>query len=224
MSRRRGSAPSTQSGRATKSGPEGTLEQVGVAWRWTGLAGRLTGSIGRAYNELGTRAGALTRGARLTLSYGSVSGVEVLLRRVACAVLVFVCLSLGSETASAQDSTPPTRPGVGFELEANYPNPFNPETTIPFTLGEELFAGGAPVVVTVRIFNLLSQLVAHPVALAHPAGAGVEVRGLEYTQPGRHEAFWDGTDQSGRQVASGIYLLMLTVNGQSGTRKMIVQK
>jgi flagellar hook assembly protein FlgD len=71
---------------------------------------------------------------------------------------------------------------------------------------------------------LLSQLVAHPVALAHPAGAGVEVRALEYSQPGRHEAFWDGTDQSGRQVASGIYLLQLTVNGQSGTRKMIVQK
>jgi len=149
--------------------------------------------------------------------------VEVLFRRIACAVLVFVCFSSGAETASGQDSTPPTRPRVGFELEANYPNPFNPETTIPFSLSEDLFAGGAPVVVTVRIFNLLSQLVAHPVALAHPAGA-VELRALEYAQPGRHEAFWDGTDQSGRQVASGIYLLQLTVNGQSGTRKMIVQK
>lgn len=184
----------------------------------------MTRSIGQTYNQVGTRAGALTHGARLTLSYGPVSGVEVLSRRIACAVLVFVCFSWGAETASAQDSTPPTRPGAGFELEANYPNPFNPETTIPFSLSEDLFAGGAPVVVTVRIFNLLSQLVAHPVALAHAAGAGVEVRGLEYTRPGRHEAFWDGTDQSGRQVASGIYLLQLTVNGQSGTRKMIVQK
>jgi hypothetical protein len=159
----------------------------------------------------------------LTLSYGSVSGVEVLFRRIACVVFVFACLVSSAETASAQDSTPQTRPGAGFELEANYPNPFNPETTIPFSLSDDLFAGGAPVVVTVRIFNLLSQLVAHPVALAHSAGA-VEVRALEYTQPGRHEAFWDGTDQSGRQVASGIYLLQLTVNGQSGTRKMIVQK
>jgi hypothetical protein len=149
--------------------------------------------------------------------------VEVIFRRIACAGSVFVCLAWGAPAASAQDSTPPTRPGVGFELEANYPNPFNPETTIPFTLGEDLFAGGAPVVVTVRIFNLLSQLVAHPVALAHSSGA-VEVRSLEYARAGRYEAFWDGTDQSGRQVASGIYLLQLTVNGQSGTRKMIVQK
>jgi hypothetical protein len=124
----------------------------------------------------------------------------------------------------AQDTSPPSRPGVGFELEANYPNPFNPETTVRFSLSNELFGTGTPVVVTVRIFNLLSQLVAYPVALSHPAGAGVEVRALEYTQAGRHEAFWDGTDQSGRQVASGIYLLQLTVNGQSGTRKMIVQK
>lgn len=159
----------------------------------------------------------------MTLRYGSVSGVEVVFRRLACAAVVFVCLSAGATAASAQDPLPPARPGAGFELEANYPNPFNPETTIPFTLNEELFAGGAPVVVTVRIFNLLSQLVAYPVALAHPAGA-VEVSALQYTQPGRHEAFWDGTDQSGRQVASGIYLLQLTVNGQSGTRKMIVQK
>ena len=184
---------------------------------------RLTRSIGARYNEPGTRAAALTRGARLTLSYRTVSGLEVLFRRIAGIALVFACLSAGAEAAAAQ-ATPPTRPGVGFELEPNYPNPFNPETTIPFTLTEELFADGAPVVVTVRIFNLLSQLVAYPVALSHPSGSGVVVRSLEYARPGRHEAFWDGTDQSGRQVASGIYLLQLTVNGQSGTRKMIVQK
>lgn len=149
--------------------------------------------------------------------------VKVLLRRLVFAATVAVCLFAGAGGASAQGQAPPSGPGVGFELGMNYPNPFNPETTIPFTLNEELFAGGQPVIVTVRIFNLLSQLVAYPVALAHPAGA-VEVRSLEYTQPGRHEAYWDGTDQSGRQVASGIYLLQLTVNGQSATRKMIVQK
>jgi hypothetical protein len=77
---------------------------------------------------------------------------------------------------------------------------------------------------SLRIFNLLSQPVAFPVALSHPAGSGVEVRDLEYTQPGRHEAFWDGNDQSGRPVASGIYFLQITVNGQSASRRMIVQK
>jgi len=140
-----------------------------------------------------------------------------------CAAAVFVCLSAAPGVAG-QETPPSGRAGGGFELEPNYPNPFNPETTVRFTLNEELFTTGAPVLVTVRIFNLLSQPVAYPVALSHPAGAGVEVRALEYTQPGRHEAFWDGTDQSGRPVASGIYLLQLTVNGQSGTRKMVVQK
>jgi hypothetical protein len=97
-------------------------------------------------------------------------------------LIAFLSLVLAPGTA-AQVPGPPTRAARGgFELEQNYPNPFNPETTIPFTLGEELFGDGAPVVVSLRIFNLLSQPVAIPVALSHPAGAGVEVRGLEYTR------------------------------------------
>lgn len=165
------------------------------------------------------------RGALLTLSYGLPSRTKVPWKLVACAVALLFCLAIGAARASAQAPGTPGRPGGGaVELGPNYPNPFNPETTIPFTLGEELFGSGQPVVVTIRIFNLLSQLVAYPVALSHPAGAGVEVSALEYTTPGNHEAFWDGNDQSGRQVASGIYLLQLTVNGESRTRKMIVQK
>jgi hypothetical protein len=147
---------------------------------------------------------------------------QVSARRMLCGVVVFGCLSLGAGAAAAQTTSPAG--GGGFDLEQNYPNPFNPETTIPFSLGEDLFASGRPVVVSVRIFNLLGQPVAYPVALQHSAGAGVELRGLEYTQPGRHEAYWDGTDQSGRQVSSGIYFMQLTVNGQSVTRKMYVLK
>lgn len=150
-------------------------------------------------------------GARLKLSY---------------CLLVTSLLFVNAGTASAQNPGPqPRTAGAGaFELEQNYPNPFNPETTIPFILGDELFVDGNPVVVSLRIFNLLSQPVAFPVALSHPAGAGVPVRTLEYGQPGRHEAFWDGTDQSGRQVASGIYFMQLTVNGQSVSRRMYVLK
>jgi hypothetical protein len=124
---------------------------------------------------------------------------------------------------AAQAPSPPGG-GSGFQLEQNYPNPFNPETTIPFTLGPELFADGRPVVVTLRIFNLLTQPVAYPMALGHPDGIGVQVRNLVYARPGRYEAFWDGTDQSGREVASGIYFIQLTVNGQSVTRRMLIQK
>jgi hypothetical protein len=112
----------------------------------------------------------------------------------------------------------------GFQLGQNYPNPFNPETTIPFVLGEDLFLNGSAVV-SIRIFNILTQLVAHPIALGHPSGQGVEIDRLEYSQPGRYEGFWDGNDLQGRQVASGIYLMQLTVNGLKPlTRKMYVLK
>ena len=148
------------------------------------------------------------------------------MRRPIRVLFVVLCLLGVPATMSAQD----TRSGAdgatnGFTLGLNYPNPFNPETTIPFELGEDVFVDGRPAVVTIRIFNVLAQLIAHPVALRHVSGAGVPVDQLEYTQPGRHEAFWDGTDQMGRQVASGIYLMQLTVNGRRPlTRKMIVMK
>ncbi len=101
----------------------------------------------------------------------------------------------------------------GFDLQQNYPNPFNPATTIPFILHEGLFAEGRPTVVSIRIFNALQQLVASPVALGRSSGEDAELTQLEYAQPGTYEAFWDGTDQSGRQVASGIYFVQLDVNG-----------
>ena len=100
-----------------------------------------------------------------------------------------------------------------FDLQQNYPNPFNPATTIPFILHEGLFTAGLPVQVSMRIFNVLTEAVASPVALGHSSGEEVELIELEYTQPGTYEAFWDGTDQSGRQVASGVYFVQLHVNG-----------
>lgn len=142
-------------------------------------------------------------------------------------VLSVLLLSFATtEALAAQDGARPSasEPANGFQLEQNYPNPFNPETTIPFRLGEELFVEGRAPVVTVRIFNLLQQLVAYPIALGHSSGEGQELRQIEYTVPGTYEAYWDGTDLSGRQVASGIYFMQLTVDGRSETRKMYVLK
>ena len=141
--------------------------------------------------------------------------------------LVLLLLALVAAPLSAQEPRPAgpgSGPTSGFQLEQNYPNPFNPETKIPFVLHEDLFAAGRPVVVTVRIYNLLQQVVAVPTALRHPLGEGEPVLNLEYPRPGAWEAFWDGRDQNGRQVASGIYFMQLTVNGQSQIRKMYVAK
>ena len=109
----------------------------------------------------------------------------------------------------------------GSRLRGNYPNPFNPETTIPFDLFDTDFRSGQPAVVTIRIYNLFRQLVAIPTAL-HPPNGNVLVDKLPYTTPGRWEAFWNGTDVRGRKVASGIYYVVLTVNGVGERPKQIV--
>ncbi len=114
---------------------------------------------------------------------------------------------------SAPAEEPTSGQASGFDLQQNYPNPFNPETTIPFILHEGLFAEGRPTLVSIHIFNGLQQLVASPVALRHSSGEGAELIQLEYAQPGAYEAFWDGTDLSGRQVASGVYFMQMNVNG-----------
>ncbi|CAN5502273.1 hypothetical protein BH24GEM3_BH24GEM3_00480 [soil metagenome] len=110
----------------------------------------------------------------------------------------------------------------GFRLDQNYPNPVNRETWIPFILEESLFEDGNPGIVTIRIVNVLRQLVAIPVAEDHPEGARVPVLELPFRTPGRKTAYWDGKDTAGRRVPSGVYYCQLVVNGQSLFRKMIV--
>jgi hypothetical protein len=111
----------------------------------------------------------------------------------------------------------------GFRLEQNYPNPVNSDTWIPFLLEESLFSQADSGVVSIRIFNILRQTVAIPVAVDHPRGQDVRVDGLVYSSPGRKVAYWDGRDMSGRAVPSGVYYYQLVVNGQhSAIRKLTV--
>jgi hypothetical protein len=146
------------------------------------------------------------------------------LSRVSFVLLSMLGLIFVPSTLSAQEGGRSSGEGAsGFQLEQNYPNPFNPETTIPFVLHEDLFVEGRPAVVSMRIYNLLQQPVATPVALRHAAGEAPLTQ-LEYTAPGRYEAFWDGKDRSGRSVASSVYFLQLTVNGVSRHIRMFVTK
>src|SRR5881396_2411118 len=102
-------------------------------------------------------------------------------------------------------ATPP--PPV--ELKQNYPNPFNPATTIPFTLSGDLFANGHRPKVSLKIYNVLAQLVAVPIL----QGTGEGLKELELScgsPPGSacsFSAYWDGrvlgTDQ---EAASGVYI------------------
>ena len=83
------------------------------------------------------------------------------MKTVAWALLTLGLLGLTPAPGHAQEQEGQDRPLV--KLERNYPNPFNPETTIPFTLSEELWAEGRRPVVSLRIYNVLAQLVAVPV-------------------------------------------------------------
>ena len=140
-------------------------------------------------------------------------------------VAVFL-FSGGVGNAAAQELPPLVgERDIGFKLEQNYPNPFNPETRIPFELEESLFADGESATVSVRIFNILQQFVGAPVALGFPGGEGLPLLQIEYTSPGRYEAYWDGRDRSGKQVASGVYFVTMLVNGRGpAVRKMFVTK
>jgi hypothetical protein len=143
---------------------------------------------------------------------------------------IFLLLALGSYSMeiSGQDvrggNQSPGSRGRGFRLEQNYPNPFNPSTRIPFVLEGEIFEGGRIATVSIRVYNVLQQLVAIPTTLDHPDGEGLPVDQLAYSEPGSKEAFWDGRDRHGRAVAAGIYYLQLIVNGESQVRKMVVTR
>jgi len=127
---------------------------------------------------------------------------------------VILLLGFGAFTTRVEAQSGSGNRGRGSQLEQNYPNPFNPVTRIPFTLSVELFEDGGSAVVTIRIYNVLRQLVATPTALNHPAGNGALIDRLQYTAPGRYLAYWDGTDKDGKKVGSGLYFAWLEINGR----------
>ena len=116
-----------------------------------------------------------------------------------------------------------------FCLGQNYPNPFNPSTTISFELRVESKELRVPhptkridkfftprmqkvstIFTSLKIYNITGQLVKTLFEGGLPAG--------------KHEMVWDGKDQSGVEVASGIYLYRLKTGRGTITRKMILLK
>ena len=93
---------------------------------------------------------------------------------------------------------------TAFELKQNYPNPFNPTTTISYSVPEASE-------VQLGIFNLLGQ----------------EIRTLSNGehQPGVYTTMWDGLNQNGVRVESGIYIYRMSSSaGFSATKKLVMLK
>ena len=120
-------------------------------------------------------------------------------------------IALGGTTAApGAPAAPSLSPAVSVEdtLLANYPNPFNPETWIPYQLS-------ASADVSVSIYSVNGHLVRR-LDLGHQS-AGV------YRSRSR-AAYWDGRNAFGERVASGLYFYTLTAGDFTATRKMLIRK
>ena len=104
-------------------------------------------------------------------------------------------------------AAPSLRPDATALLH-NYPNPFNPETWIPYQLSE-------PAHVTVRIYATSGVLV-RTLGLGHQAAG--------YYANRSRAAYWDGRNAVGEPVASGVYFYTLTAGDFTATGKMLIRK
>jgi hypothetical protein len=90
-----------------------------------------------------------------------------------------------------------------IRLAQNYPNPFNPETTISFSIEKDDE-------VKLEIYNIRGQRIKR---LLH-----------ETMKTGEHSVVWDGKDDKGHSVSSGVYFYRLTTNTKQEQRKMLLLK
>ena len=93
-------------------------------------------------------------------------------------------------------------------LFPNYPNPFNPETWIPYQLGEASS-------MTITIYDMLGNVVKR-IELAN------QPKGVYRTQ--NRAAYWDGFNQAGEPVPTGVYFVQLKTEGFQQTRRMVLLK
>ena len=110
----------------------------------------------------------------------------------------------------------------GFYLEQHYPNPVAADSWHPFVLEDRLFENSDSVVVSIRIYNILAQVVAFPETDRGTAGPRERVLNLVFREPGRKLAYWDGKDVGGRTVPSGMYYGELRVNSRPLARRIVV--
>ena len=93
-------------------------------------------------------------------------------------------------------------------LQPNYPNPFNPETWIPYQLA-------TPAEVTLTIYDMNGEVVRR-------LDVGHQAAGLYQSRS--RAVYWDGRNQRGESVASGLYFYTLRANDFTATRKMLIRK
>jgi photosystem II stability/assembly factor-like uncharacterized protein len=97
-------------------------------------------------------------------------------------------------------------PGI-VSINQNYPNPFNPSTTVKYKIPEGYEHG---IDVVIGVFNVRGQRV---ITLVD-----------EVKNTGSYQVQWDGRDESGRQVGSGVYIYRLETGQYTSSRKMVISR
>ncbi|MCK5051825.1 MAG: carboxypeptidase regulatory-like domain-containing protein [Candidatus Cloacimonetes bacterium] len=92
---------------------------------------------------------------------------------------------------------------VATKLDNNYPNPFNPDTNINYSIKEAGY-------VTIEVYNIKGQL--------------VKILVNDMRETGNYTAVWNGTDSSSKSVASGVYFYKMKSGDYTATKKMILMK
>lgn len=121
---------------------------------------------------------------------------------VACRYTLTAIGKDGAESILGSRELEATTPAV-LSLEQNKPNPFNPQTSIAFTV---------PGLERVRLEVYNAQ------------GGLVKVLRDGPMEAGRHQTFWDGTESDGRAAPSGVYFYRLSVGKRTLARKMLLLK
>jgi hypothetical protein len=90
-----------------------------------------------------------------------------------------------------------------FFLMDNYPNPFNPVTSIPYVLPKRLY-------ISLIVYDLL--------------GRQIKILEKGEKSAGQYTAQWDGTDKRGKQVSNGVYIVRMVVGSFALSKKLILSR
>ena len=171
----------------TDSGSAYIFHRSGTSWT---QQAKLTASDGAAYDYFGCPVSISGDYALISAHYDDDNGVDSGSAYIYYNDGVFV----EEEHVNILDNT---------ILLSNYPNPFNPETTISYQLPEESE-------VELTIYNIKGQLVKTLVNEIKP--------------PREHSIIWNGRDDNGNRIASGIYFYKMKTDNHEETKKMILLK
>jgi hypothetical protein len=108
---------------------------------------------------------------------------------------------VGTKEYAEQNSQGISLIPLNYELGQNFPNPFNPETTIPYQLGRRSE-------VSLEIYNIIGQRIR------------TLVQGVQ--SPGQFAVTWDGRDDAGKSAATGIYICQFQADEFAATQKLIL--